>query len=98
MPKCRIDWMSVIQKHRPYGFTVHCYCTPFGGIERKSFSGSPARNEIPKSEKNLNIINRVRMNIPSSGLAVLRGGRREYSYQLACEGVDGNIHTNWLGI
>ena len=33
------------------------------------------------------LTNRVRMNIPSSGRAVLDP-----------EGVDGNIHTNWLGI
>ena len=32
------------------------------------------------------IISRVRMNIPSSGLAVLT------------QGVDGNIHTNWLAL
>ena len=61
MPKCRIDWMSVIQKHRPYGFTVHCYCTvPYlpsaESSDGKSFGFMPrARNvtmicESPKCE------------------------------------------------
>ena len=56
-------------------------------------SGSPARKTLngssvaraPRAHRLS--LNRVRMNIPSSGPAVLDP-----------EGVDGNIHTNWLGL
>ena len=53
-------------------------CVRVRGAVRRS----PVPVELPRPFAKFNI-NRVRMNIPSAGLAVP-------------EGVDGNIHTNWL--
>ena len=52
-------------------------------------SGPPdlRTNNSKRKERSEVASNRVRMNIPSPSPAVLREPR----------GVDGNIHTNWLG-
>ena len=63
--------------------TLHESRTPVGdGVHMTA-----GRRPSSTLTRHLRDTNRVRMNIPSSGRAVLDP-----------EGVDGNIHTNWLDI